>query len=95
MIGNQNIKVTILSEQFESKSVTVTLDLTGLDNDSLYSYHVSAIPQQISHMFIESKVILLNISYNIHYNVSIIAASPCGKNNNTNFTEVYYGELYI
>jgi hypothetical protein len=92
VIGNQNIAVTTLSKQFESEGVTVTLLLTGLD--PLYSYHVSAIPQLISQTFIESAMVQVKVSYNIHYNVSILAASPCGKNNLTNFTEVFFGEPF-
>ena len=73
------------------ESITVTFELTELN--SLYSYYVSAVPQLISHVFIGSTVIQVNVSYNVHYNASVLAASPCGKNNVTAFTEVYYGEI--
>jgi hypothetical protein len=92
MVGYQNLEVTTLSERFGREDVTVTLLLTELD--SLYSYHVSAIPGLLSHTFNESimHMVQVEVSYNIHYNVSIMAASPCGKNNLANFTEVYFGE---
>lgn len=94
MIGNQNIEVTTLSEQYGSETVTVTLLLTELDSLG-YSYHVSAIPRLISKTLIRSTTVEVEVSYNIHYNVSILAASPCGKNNFTNFTEIiYFGEPF-
>jgi hypothetical protein len=95
MIGSQNIEVTTLSKQFGREYVTVTLLLTELD--SLYSYIVSAIPQLISHTFNESimhNMVQVEVFYNIHYNVSILAESPCGKSNLANFTEVYSGEPF-
>jgi hypothetical protein len=92
-IGSQNIEVSTLSKQFGREDVTVTLLLTEFD--SLYLYHVSAIPQLISQTFIESTMVQVGVSYNIHYNVSIIAASPCGKNNVTKFIEVYFGEIFL
>jgi hypothetical protein len=92
MVGNQNLEVTTLSERFGREYVTVTLLLTELD--SLYSYNVSAIPQLISQTFIENTMVQVKVSYSTHYNVSIIAASPCGKNNLANFTEIYFGEPF-
>ena len=92
-IRHQNIEITVttLSEQFERECVTVTLELTELK--MLYSYHINATPQLISHMLIGHKMVQLNVSYNVHYNVSVLAASPCGKNNVTTFSEIYYGEV--
>ena len=92
-VGHQNFEINTLSEEFEREIVTVYLELTEFD--LLYSYHVSAIPQLISHMFIGSRVVRFKMSYNVHYNVSVLAASPCGKNNVTMFTEVYYGVLNL
>jgi hypothetical protein len=94
MVGSQNLEIATLSKQFRMEDVTVTLLLTELD--SLYLYHVSAIPQLISHIFNESimHMVQIEVSYNIHYNVSILAESPCGKNNLANFTEVYFGEPF-
>ena len=91
MTEQQKIEIYPLSEQFESEGVTVTLELTELN--MLYSYHVNAIPQLISHLFFGRKMVQLNVSYNVHYNVSVLAASPCGKNNVTTFSEIYYGEV--
>ena len=63
----------------------------------LYSYHISAIPQLLSHTFVKGNrtVVQIKVLYNIHYSVSILATSPCGKNNVTVFTEVYYGALIL
>ena len=101
MIGSQNIEVTTLSKLFgsEAVNVTYTLLLTELDYLS-YLYHVSAIPQLRSQPFINDHSTANNITvqvevlYNIQYNVSILAASSCGKNNFTNFTQVYFGEPF-
>ena len=102
MIGSQNIEVTTISKQFGSEAVTVmyyTLLLTELDSVG-YSYHVSAIPQLRSQPFIDYHSTINNITvqievlYNIHYNVSILAASACGKNNFTNSSQLYFGEPF-
>ena len=90
MTGNQSIEVTTSLEHFEREGATVTLELTELN--SFYSYHVSALPQLMSHMFIESTMVQIKVFYNVHYNVSIIATSACGKSITT-FTDIYYGEL--
>ena len=58
-------------------------------------YRVSATPQLISHAFIEHTMVQLKVSYNIRYNVSVLAASACGENNVTMFAEVYHGEIVL
>jgi hypothetical protein len=93
IVGSQNLEIATLSKQFGREDVTVTLLLTEFD--SLYSYNISAIPQLISHnIFNESimHMVQIEVYYNIHYNVSILAESFCGKSNLANFTEVYFGE---
>ena len=92
IIGNQNFEISTLSEHFESEGVTVILELDSL---SLYSYYVSAVPQLTSLISIGSTVVLIKVSFNVHYNVSILAASPCGRNNFMKFFEVYYGALSL
>ena len=94
-VGHQNFEIITLSEEFERKIVTVYLEL--IEFDLLYSYHVSAIPRLISHMLIGSRVVRFKVSYNVHYNVSVLAivTSPCGKSNVTMFTELYYGVLNL
>ena len=73
--------------------MTVILELT--EADSFHSYHFIAVPQPIiiSHISIGSAVVLIKVSYNVHYNVSVLLVSPCGLNNITKSTEVYYGAL--
>ena len=88
----QEIKTQKLLPYQKREGATVTLELTELN--SLYLYHVSALPQLTSHMFIGSTIVQVKVSYNVHYNMSILAASPCGKNNITTFIEVFYGELF-
>ena len=94
MFANQSIEVTTLSEHVGKEDITVMLKLTEIN--SLYSYHINAIPQLLSLKFVDDSqtMVQVKVSYNVHYNVSILAASPCGKNNVTKFTEVYYGELF-
>ena len=98
MIGNQNIEVTTVSKQFGSEEVTVMITLLLTELDSLsYSYHVSGSPQLTSQPFnstMNNVTVQVEVLYNIHYNVSILAASPCGKNNFTKFTQVYFGEPF-
>ena len=98
MIGNQNIEVTTISKQFGSEAVTVMITLLLTELDSLsYSYHVSGSPQLTSPWFnstMNNVTVQVEVPYNIHYNVSIVAASPCGKNNLTKFIRVYFGEPF-
>ena len=79
-----------MTEQFESDGVTVTLE--WYQNRSFYSYYVSVTPDIV--MRTNGSILLkLKVPYNTFYNVSILATPPCGKNNVTNFTELFYREL--
>ena len=50
--GNQSIEVTTLLEHFGKEDITVTLKLAEIN--SFYSYHISAIPQLLSHTFVDA-----------------------------------------
>ena len=72
------------TEEFWIDEVTVTLEW---NNES--SYYVSVSPYT-PFKSSSSTGILLRVSYNTLYNVSVISMDPCGQNS---VFEIYYGEL--
>ena len=85
--------ITVLSEQFERDGVIVTL---GIEENTLYESYVSANPQLISDSvisIIDRATFQIKILYNIMYNVSVVAAHLCGRNNVTTFIDLYYSKI--
>ena len=83
----------ILQSFLLDSSVTVTLEWSP--KSSLYSYHVSVVPQ-VELRLIGSSRVQLNVPYNIRYNVSVEAQPRCGRSNVTTGThalfELHYGK---
>ena len=63
------------SEQFRADNVTIILEWSQ-DNYGTLSYHVSVTPQ-VDIRFTGSTSVQLTVSYNILYNVSVVA-TLCG-----------------
>lgn len=85
----KEVAITSVSEQYEGNGVIVTLEWT--QENPLYSYNVSVIPPaEIT--FTGKARAQMKVSYNTSYNVSVMASSPCGRSDATNFTELYYSE---
>ena len=65
-----------------------------IEENTLYSYHVGAIPQltSVTSIGIRSATFQFEIPYNTLYNVSVVAAHLCGQNNVTTFVELYYSK---
>ena len=79
-------------EPCKDDGVTVTLEWT--QGNPLYTYHIDTVPQ-IPLMFSGNANVTLKISYNILYNVSILAEHLCGDSNATIFTQLfYYGRCF-
>lgn len=83
-----NISIKPMSEVlFEGDSVTVTLKLT--EWKPLYSYYIDVIPS-IPVTFNGNKSVMMKMSYNVQYNVSVLSAHLCGENNITVFTQLFH-----
>ena len=79
-----------LLERFESTGITVMIK--WMEESPFYLYHITVFPQA-EIIFAGRDQVQLNILYNIFYNVSVVASSPCGLDNATNTTEIFFSEL--
>ena len=91
------VYIQIVSENLERDGVILILEWTQ-ENNSYYSYNVSVTPlDPMSTLNSERTRAQLNVSYNVRYNV-IVVATPinCGQGNDniivTASIEVHYGE---
>ena len=83
---------TIVSEQFDSNGVTVTLEWA--QENSLYSYQVSVVPPSrnvISSPGSERVRFQVKALYDILYTISV-DPSLCGLSGTTSSTTLYYGK---
>ena len=87
-----------MSETLERDGVRVILEWTQ-DNHTSYSYNVSVTPHAASTLVPERMRVQLNVSYNLQYNVDVLATpkfnnSYCGEGNNfiTASIELHYSE---
>ena len=90
------VYIQIESENLERDGVIVILEWTQ-ENNSYYSYNVSVIPYPVSTLNPEGMRAQLNVSYNVRYNVSVVATPiiNCGQGNDNTVTasiELHYGE---
>ena len=79
-----------ISEHFESTGVIVTVK--WIEESPFYLYDITVVPQ-VEAIFTGRVRVQLKVQYNSLYNVSVVASSPCGLDNVTNFTELFYSEL--
>ena len=90
--ADPKVNISSVSEQFESDHVIITLKWTSESSGQLVVYNVSIVPQgQRAVKFNGSAMAQLTLSYNTLYNVSILAAVPCGLNT-TRSIALNYGE---
>ena len=92
-IDHRPVILSIISEDFESNGVVVTLKwLTHVQ--LIYTYHVDIVPQPSSLIIgVNRSSVQLKILYNLAYNVSVVKMSPCGQSIAT-IIELYYGECH-
>ena len=87
------VNFTIVSERFDSNSVTVTLEWA--QGNSLHSYQVSVVPpsRNIISSGSRSERVRLQVKalYDILYNVSVVP-SLCGHSGTTSSTTLHYGK---
>ena len=77
--------------KYEARSVTILI--MWMPQNSV-SYNVSSKPKMaMIDLHVMTSSVQFSISYNVHYNVSIVATSMCGRNSTA--TELYYGELLL
>ena len=93
-IGIQYTPVLSISEEHEANAVTVTVDCSWTPAQILHNvvitYFVNISPT-VPIILTGSTSCLLKIPYNIEYNLSITAATPC-RSNATTFRILKYGE---
>ena len=74
------MNIPIVSENLEKDGVTVVLEWTQ-ENDTFY---VSVTPHVASTLLTSERMrVHLNVSFDILYNVSVLATPNCGQGNNT------------
>ena len=89
------MNIQIVSEDLERDGVRVTLEWTQ-DNSSFYSYSFSVTPNPASALITERMRVLLKVTYDIPYNVSVQATPMCGNGNFIAVSiELHYGEHII
>ena len=77
----------------ERNGVIVTLWWMGYSPLYLSHYHITVKPQpSVMKSTLERTRFQLKLSYNILYNVNVIAVPLCGQNNVTTSTELIYSE---
>ena len=89
MFQNAVTSTVNISEWFEANSITMTLEWSNING---VTYVINVDPQ-VAVNYTERNSAILTVSYNINYNVSIVA-SLCGTNATT-YSVLNYGKLYI
>ena len=79
-------------EIFERNGIAVTLEWMGGTRGVMYS--VYSLPQLQVPITVENMVAELRLSYNVVYNVSIVA-TLCGQRSLLNTVHLHYGELSL
>ena len=92
--GPVNIK--IVSENFEKDDIRVILEWTQ-ENHTSYSYNVSVTPHPVSTLISDRMRVELKVSYDLLYNVSVLATPHCTGQGSTVevFTGLYYGQYIM
>ena len=87
------VDIQIMSENFEKDGIRIILEWIQ-ENHTLYSYNVSVTPHPVSTLISERMRAELKVSYDLFYNVSVLATPHCtGQGDIVEvFTELYYGQ---
>ena len=89
------VNIQIVSEDLERDGISVTPEWTQ-DSSSFYSYNISVTPNQASALTTERMRVLLKVTYDIPYNVSVQATPTCGSGNFIAVSiKLHYGEHII
>ena len=83
--------MNILIIEREADNITILLEWTP-ENGVIYNVSADAAEPKIEIITMRHSSARLTVSYNIHYNVSIIA-STCGLNSTVTIVKLHYGEL--
>ena len=92
ILGIQYTPVMSISEEYEANAITITVDWTPAQilHNIVITYFVNISPT-VPIILTGSTGCQLKIQYNIEYNLSITAATPC-RTNATSFRILKYGE---
>ena len=93
ILGVSEVTIKLLSQQFESSAVKVTLAWTSNEGFPVYSYYFSTDPL-LEQSFDGNETVELTVLYNTLYNISVVAAHRCSLKNVTSFIELYYSEYH-
>ena len=88
----EETSISVRLEQFESDSVTTTLEWA--QEHSLYSYYVTG--TQDTALWINGSAsvnLKLKVPYNTSYNISVLAIPPCRRDIVMRFIELFYGKF--
>ena len=88
----KQLNITLQSEQFSSRHVTVVLDWMQATESIVYSYNIHVVPE-VEVMFSGSTMAQLTLSYNTRYNVSVVATHLCRLASVFSSIELYYRKL--
>ena len=83
----------ITEEVYEGDGVTITLKWTQWKLPR-YSYFIDTIPSAPV-TFNGNLSVTIKLSYNIQFNVSILATHLCGESNITIFTQLFHFSEYL
>ena len=89
-IGIQYTPILSISEEYKAESVIVTVRWTQ-PQQLLVIYSAQVVPS-VPIMYNGSTSCQLTIQYNVQYNLSVVAATPC-RPNATTFSILNYGEI--
>ena len=95
--ADNSVNIQIVSENFKRDRVEVLLEWKQ-ENHTFHSYNISITPHVASTLISERMRVQLKVSYDILYNVSVLATPHCtGQGNNylAALIELYYGEYKI
>ena len=87
------VNIDIVSDNFEKDGIRVILEWTQ-ENHTSYSYNVSVTPHPASTLISERMRVELKVSYDLLYNVSVLATPHCtGQGSIVEaFIELYHGQ---
>ena len=81
----------VVTESLDRDDIRVTLEWTQ-ENHTQYSYNISINQNVVATALTETKTFQLEASYDMSYNISIIAIPQCRQRIVTTTVELYYGE---
>ena len=84
------LNITLQSEQFSNRNVTIVLDWMQENESMFHSYNISVVPEvEMIILFNRSTRAQLTLSYSVLYNITVGTTHPCPR-----IGVYHYGPLY-